>query len=61
MKALTLALALMLTSSAAWAGAAFYTGEYISGLNKICLYDHMGSTVALTFPSYAVCPPVVNL
>ena len=35
---------------------AFYKGERISGLNKICYYDHLGSTVAFNVKSYELCP-----
>jgi hypothetical protein len=38
---------------------AFYVGERISGLNKICLYNHLGSAVATTIASTAICPGIL--
>ena len=34
----------------------FKTGEQISGMNKICYYNCMGSTAAITISSVALCP-----
>jgi hypothetical protein len=38
---------------------AFYVGERISGLNKICLYNHLGSEVATTIAATAICPRIL--
>ena len=54
MKILLLVLALMSTS--AFAGTAFFKYERISGMNKICVYDHLGSEVAITISSTSLCP-----
>lgn len=35
----------------------FFKGERVSGLNKICFYDQVGSTVALTIGAAEPCPP----
>lgn len=48
-------------SFSANAGTAFFKYEYISGLNKICVYDHMGSDVAITIKSYKICPISINV
>ena len=40
----------------AFACIAFYTSESVSGLNKICYYNHLGSTVALTVSNTTICP-----
>jgi len=45
----------------AYAGTAFLKGEYISGMNKICLYDHLGSTVAITISSVQLCPLTIQV
>jgi hypothetical protein len=38
------------------APAAFLRNSYVSGLNRICLYDRLGSQVAVTIPATAICP-----
>lgn len=35
---------------------AFYIGERMAGLNKICYYNDMGSTVAITISAMDLCP-----
>jgi len=57
----TFVLILALISSSAYAGTAFFKYERISGLNKICFYDHLGSEVAITIKSYELCPLTLNL
>jgi hypothetical protein len=39
-------------------GPAFYKGEQVSGFNKICLYDRLGSAVATTIPNTQPCPQI---
>ena len=34
----------------------FATGEQISGMNKICFYDCLGSAAAITISSISLCP-----
>ena len=34
----------------------FYKSEVVSGMNKICFYDRLGSTVALTISAVSICP-----
>ena len=34
----------------------FKTGEEISGMNKICYYDCMGSGAAITVSAVSLCP-----
>lgn len=34
----------------------FKSGENISGMNKICFYDCLGSAVAITIKSIELCP-----
>ncbi len=59
MKKLT-ALLLILSFNAV-AGMAFLKYERISGMNKICVYDHMGSDVVITIKSYKICPLTINV
>jgi hypothetical protein len=34
----------------------FKTGERVSGMNKICYYDCLGSAYAITIKSHELCP-----
>lgn len=52
---------LIAASFSASAGTAFYKGEKISGMNKICYYDHIGSEVAITIKSYDICPVTIQV
>jgi len=52
----TLLIASLLLSFNVSAGTAFLTGEQISGMNKICYYNHLGSKVAITIKSTQLCP-----
>ena len=38
----------------------FKKGEQISGMNKICYYDCMGSTAAITISSVSLCPLTIE-
>jgi len=40
---------------------AFYTGETVSGMNKICFYESPKGSHAITLDSYAVCPVSINV
>jgi len=48
-------------ASSAYAGKAFYKRERISGMNKICYYDHLGSEVAITIKSHELCPMTIDV
>ena len=54
-------LLILLIASTANAATAFLKYERISGMNKICVYDHLGSEVAITIKSYQLCPLTINL
>ena len=43
------------------AATAFYTGERVSGMYKICYYDHLGDEVAITIDSVDLCPLTIQL
>lgn len=47
-------------SFSAHAGLAFFKYERTTGLNKICVYDHMGSDISITIKSYKLCPITIN-
>ncbi len=57
----TIAVLLIALSFSATAGTAFFKYERISGMNKLCFYDHMGSEVAITIKSYKICPLTINV
>ena len=58
-----LAIIALLTAASfnATAGTAFFKYERVSGMNKICVYDHLGSDVAITIASYKLCPLSINV
>ena len=53
MKKLILGAMLIVSASAS---AAFLKYSYVSGMNRICVYDDLISTVAITIKSYELCP-----
>lgn len=57
MKKIILGLAtIMLLSISAQATTGFLSGERISGMNKMCFYNVLGSTYTLNVKSYDLCP-----
>jgi hypothetical protein len=55
MKALILAA--LLSSSASWAGTAFFQfEEQTGGFTKQCVYNYLGSIYTLTISNVALCP-----
>lgn len=38
----------------------FFKGEQVSGMNKICYYDCLGSTTAINVSSIQLCPLSIN-
>ncbi len=56
-----LILALLLISSAAFAGTAFFKYERTSGMKKICFYDYLGSEVAITIGAVQLCPLTIQV
>ena len=38
----------------------FKTGEAISGFNKICYYNKLGSVYTINIPSTSLCPLTIN-
>ena len=51
-----LAASLMIICSISAAQACFLSGEQVSGMNKICFYDCVEGTRAITISSVALCP-----
>lgn len=53
-------LLVLLFSTLLYAATGFLKSEKISGMNKICFYDALGSTYALNVKSYELCPLTYN-
>jgi hypothetical protein len=51
-----IAVSLIAVSASAFACTGFLKSEQTSGMNKICYYNHLGSTAAVNVASYAICP-----
>lgn len=60
MKKLTILLLALIPLTAS-AGVAFLKYERISGMNKICVYDHIGSEYAITIKAHEICPPTIQV
>lgn len=58
MKKLIFALLITMATNAQANG--FYTGERVSGQNKICYYTTIGGTVAITISALEFCPMSIN-
>ena len=61
MKHLALILATLLFSQAATAGTAFFVRDYVSGMNRICVYDYLGSQVVITVSATSICPLTIQV
>jgi len=61
MKKTIFGLILMGVVALAYAGTAFFKSEKVSGMNKICFYDHMGSEVAITISATSLCPLTIEV
>jgi len=48
------------TPDNAYAATCFLTGERTSGMHKICYYDCLGGTVAITIGGLELCPLSIN-
>lgn len=55
MRKLFIMLTLVATTAPAFAATAFYKGEFISGQNKICVYEFLGSNYYTTIRAYQTC------
>jgi hypothetical protein len=56
-----LIIALLAFSGAAFAGNAFLQHHYISGMNRICVYDYLGSQYHITIKSHQLCPLTIQV
>ena len=61
MRKLIITLIVALAASSAYCCTAFLEDDYVSGGNRICLYDHLGSTHAVTIKSYEICKVSINV
>ena len=55
-----LLLAILAASLPAHAGTAFLSHDYISGSNRICVYDDMGDEFYITVEAYELCPLTIE-
>jgi hypothetical protein len=44
------------TTGGAATGTGFLRNSYVSGMNRICVYDRMGSAYAVTIGAVEICP-----
>lgn len=51
-----LLLALVLVTATAHAATGFLVNSYVSGMNRICIYNVLGSSAAVTLQAWQVCP-----
>jgi hypothetical protein len=56
-----IAILLLSISTLAFAGTAFFKYEYESGMNKVCVYDYLGSDYAITIKGYKLCPITIEV
>ena len=49
-----------LATPLAHATTCFKSSEYTSGMNKICIYNCLGSDAAITISSVSLCPLTIN-
>jgi len=61
MRKMLMMLWLSAVCSSAEAGTAFYTGERIGGLTKVCFYDYMGEVYTLNARAVEICPLTVRV
>ncbi len=56
MKTLILVIVLALLAGSAFACTGFLTGSRVSGMSRVCYYNHLGDSVAITIKSTQLCP-----
>ena len=56
-----LLIALLIMPAIAHAETAFYTGERIDGMTKICFYRSARGTTAINISSVAICPLTIQV
>lgn len=61
MKSIVLLLIALAIPVAAHACTAFYQDDYVSGQNRICIYDHLGSDHIVTIKVYQVCRVTIRV
>ena len=56
-----LILVLLLVSTTAFAGTAFFKYERTTGMTKQCVYDYLGNEYTITIKSYKLCPMSIEV
>ena len=52
---------LLLVAMSAQAGTAFLSHSYVSGMNRVCVYDYLGSDYHVTIKSYQICKQTIQV
>ncbi len=61
LSALVVGLLILAFTTSVYATTCFLKGERVSGMNKICYYDCLGSEAAITIGAAQLCPLTVNM
>ena len=61
LSALAVGLLILAFTTSVNATTCFLKGERVSGMNKICYYDCLGSEAAITIGATQLCPLTVNM
>lgn len=61
MRTLGLIVSAIALAAPAFAGTAFLKHHYVSGQNRICVYDHLGSQYIMTIRATELCPLSLQL
>ena len=60
-KLLIVLVAIAIPFSAAYACSAFLQDEYVDGMSRVCIYDHLGSDYVITIRSTQICRVTVQV
>ena len=60
LSALAVGLLVLVFATSVYATTCFLKGERVSGMNKICYYDCLGSQAAITIGAVQLCPLTIN-
>jgi len=61
MRALIIAITLVVTAAPAFAKTAIFKRDFITGTNRVCVYDFLGQEHYITIPAVKLCPPTIKV
>lgn len=61
MRTIIIAAALMATAAPAFAKTAIFKRDFITGTNRVCVYDFVGQEHYITIPAVKLCPPTIKV